>query len=158
MKFDNKSRQIIRFLELCLNMAEIIDGKAEKSNWTDAEQDISTRDMGLGYRAWSSHLRDGVRAVVDMQEELHEIRLIRHLDSIPDDTEDPTEHMICPDCAYKADLPWDAKEDGYQVNCPRCGHVVMLCDACKNAEDNPLRRCDWTNAKCFRSKEASNET
>lgn len=51
-----------------LNIADAVDRRAEKENV------IYLEALGLGYRALTSHLREGAKAIVDMEEELTEAR------------------------------------------------------------------------------------
>lgn len=57
---------------------------------------------------------------------------------------------VCPHCERENTLTWDPEEDGYTVYCPKCGNKMMLCDACRHAEDNPKGYCDWKESGCWR--------
>lgn len=53
-----------KMLELCLNIANLID------DWGHEEKPAArliTDELGLGYRALSTSLREGVKAVIDLQ-------------------------------------------------------------------------------------------
>lgn len=49
--------------ELCLNIANIIDRRAEENGKGDYDID----ELGMGYRAADYYLRQGVKAIVDIQ-------------------------------------------------------------------------------------------
>lgn len=45
---------------------------------------------------------------------------------------------------------WDNLK--YTTKCPECGKLMMMCDACLHAEDNPTMKCDWSpETNCFRN-------
>lgn len=52
-----------RLAEICLNLASITDRKAELG-----DQYRYLDDLGMGYRAFGSYLRSGVKAIADIQE------------------------------------------------------------------------------------------
>lgn len=78
----------------------------------------------------------------------------------------PIETEVCPNCETEIELFWDVEREGYKAFCPSCGKVLMLCDACRHAADNPEGKCDFKtdfNGKeiCFRRlkvKEKPNTT
>jgi hypothetical protein len=53
-----------RMLELCLNIADLIDEWGHEEN---PAVRLITDELGLGYRALSASLRDGVKEAVDLQ-------------------------------------------------------------------------------------------
>lgn len=58
---------------------------------------------------------------------------------------------VCPHCDKEVYIEWDVEANGYQIKCPHCGKLIMLCDACYHSEDNIEHRCDWCKEHgCFR--------
>lgn len=53
-----------RMLELCLNIANLIDEWGHDGNLAER---LITDELGLGYRALSNTLREGVKETVDLQ-------------------------------------------------------------------------------------------
>lgn len=60
----------------------------------------------------------------------------------------------CPHCDKENVLYWDVEKDGYQIFCPNCGEVMMLCSMC-DARDGAI--CDWTENGCKHSDEIYRE-
>lgn len=63
--FDRKRdmfTKLNKLAELCLNIANIIDRQAEENN-----MHTFIDELGLGYRAADGYLREGVRAIIDIQ-------------------------------------------------------------------------------------------
>lgn len=61
--------KLIRFMGVCLDIAEFYDVKGEKGNhFVDDEM---LKAIGLGYRALSGYLRQGVTDVIKLQGEYH---------------------------------------------------------------------------------------
>lgn len=63
----------------------------------------------------------------------------------------------CPHCeAENTYHNYDVRKEGYVVKCKKCGREIFLCDECFHNEDNPSRKCDWTDGEmfsiCFRGK------
>lgn len=58
-----------RFLEICLDIAEYYDSKCEENNFF-FEDDL-TKATGLGCKALSGYLREGVKSVVELQGNYH---------------------------------------------------------------------------------------
>lgn len=56
----------------------------------------------------------------------------------------------CPHCDGDQYPLWDVGKYGYEINCPNCGELIMLCNECLHADDNKNMFCDWRNGKCFR--------
>ena len=58
----------------------------------------------------------------------------------------------CPHCGHEICVKWNVADMGYQIYCPVCGKVVMLCSECRQGLNVPL--CNWNNDtnRCFRSK------
>lgn len=56
--------EINNMLKICLNIADLIDEWGHEQNL--AERTV-TDALGLGYRALSSYLRQGAKAVIDLQ-------------------------------------------------------------------------------------------
>lgn len=52
---------------------------------------------------------------------------------------------VCSSCMNENTIIWDCEQDGYVAYCPHCGEKMMLCDACRHADDNPKMFCDWKN-------------
>lgn len=62
-------KKINRFLQICLDIAEWYDKKGEEDNgW---QGDEMTGGIGLGYKAMTSYLRNGVQEVVKLQDKYH---------------------------------------------------------------------------------------
>lgn len=70
---ERKIRAITRFQQLCLQMAEINDRAVEAQGEYGFDGPFN-KECGLGYLAFSGILRAGVRATIDLQEELSEAR------------------------------------------------------------------------------------
>lgn len=50
---------------------------------------------------------------------------------------------LCPFCSGENVYQnWDIKKNGYKARCQYCGRMIMLCDECLHADDNPYRNCD----------------
>lgn len=65
-------KKLNRFLQLCLDIAERYDNKGDENhNWFG---DDLTKDLGLGYRAMTGYLRNGVAEVIKLQGEIHSTR------------------------------------------------------------------------------------
>lgn len=67
---------------------------------------------------------------------------------------------LCTECDSEITLLWDTEKEGYKAYCPTCGAELMLCDACRHADDNPNGFCDFrwideekTEPVCFRRME-----
>lgn len=56
---------INKLIAICLDIAEHVDEKGEKNDFTLAD------DLGIGFRALSRCLRSGVKAVIDLQASYH---------------------------------------------------------------------------------------
>ena len=61
-------------------------------------------------------------------------------------------HEYCPNCEYDNTIEWDVEKEGYVAYCPHCGAMVMLCDECMHADDNPNHDC---NAKLCAKRKAT---
>lgn len=62
----------------------------------------------------------------------------RHLESEP--KRDHADNQIteyCPYCGEEITVWWDVEKDGYQIYCPNCGNIIMLCSMCDRVP------CDW---------------
>lgn len=62
---------------------------------------------------------------------------------------------VCPYCGGENILQWNTEKQGFLATCQHCGKKILLCDDCLHSEDNPTRRCDWTEESngfgyCFR--------
>lgn len=57
-----KQDYLCKLAELSLKIANIVDRQGEKLNFSLADE------MNLGYRALSQYLRQGVKAIIDMQD------------------------------------------------------------------------------------------
>ena len=63
------SKELHRFLSICLDIAEWVDIKKEaETNWIGSEM---CEVIGIGCRSLSSRLRKGVRQVIFLQENYH---------------------------------------------------------------------------------------
>lgn len=67
-----------------------------------------------------------------------------------DDSSSITVVEYCPHCENEVELCWNVEEDGYQIFCPNCGKVIMLCSMC-DARDGAV--CDWSENGCKHSDE-----
>ena len=68
-----KARSVTRLLDLCLLIAEWNDRSVEAQGEHGFDSPLS-KDLGYGYLALSGYLRDGVKAVVELQSELSDAR------------------------------------------------------------------------------------
>lgn len=60
-KREYRQDKLSKLAELCLRMANVIDRHGENGDYEFANE------IGLGYLALSGYLRDGVKAIADMQ-------------------------------------------------------------------------------------------
>ena len=60
-----RDSNIGRFLQICIELAEIVDEKGESGDAPYCD------DLGLGYRVVSGYLRKGVKEVIDLQSKYH---------------------------------------------------------------------------------------
>lgn len=64
---------------------------------------------------------------------------------------------VCPQCVGENVYPdWDAGIQGYIAVCSHCKTLIMLCDECLHADDNPRQICDWEDrdgGTCFRRRQ-----
>lgn len=58
----SKTKEINNLIKICLDIANIADRKGEEGN-------AYLEDLGLGYRALSISLRQGAKAVIDLQDD-----------------------------------------------------------------------------------------
>lgn len=58
----SKTKEITNLIKICLDIANIADRKGEEGN-------AYLEDLGLGYRALSISLRQGAKAVIDLQDD-----------------------------------------------------------------------------------------
>ncbi len=65
---------------------------------------------------------------------------------------EPEVTEMCANCMRENTFVWDVDTEGYKAYCPFCGEPMMLCDACKHAEDNTYGKC---TKECFRLKDRS---
>lgn len=56
--------KVNNMLRICLNIANLVDEWGQENNPAGR---VVTDELGLGYRALSSYLREGVKAVIDLQ-------------------------------------------------------------------------------------------
>lgn len=56
-------KNLNRLAELCLNIARVAEEAAEEN-----KKCVYLEDLKLGYKALSRHLREGVKAIIDIQE------------------------------------------------------------------------------------------
>lgn len=67
-----KRDSLARLSEICLQIASITDRKGETGDTTYCDE------LGLGYLALSSYLRDGVKSIIDLQNDLANARADRY--------------------------------------------------------------------------------
>lgn len=58
-----------RFLAICLDIAEYYDTMGEKAD--SVLEDNMLKELGLGYRAFTGYLRQGVKEIIDLQNDFH---------------------------------------------------------------------------------------
>lgn len=58
-----------RFLAICLDIAEYYDTKCEKNDFFF--DDDLTKELGLGCKALSGYMRNGVKEVIELQSNYH---------------------------------------------------------------------------------------
>ena len=68
---DYYDRRLGRFLQLCLQMAEINDRQAEEND--NGHGDFS-RPLSMGYLAFSGYMRDGVMRVISLQDTVSRLK------------------------------------------------------------------------------------
>lgn len=68
---DYHNRKLGRFLGLCLQMAEINDRQAEEDG--NGHGDFS-RPLSMGYLAFSGYMREGVMAVISLQDTVSRLK------------------------------------------------------------------------------------
>ena len=68
---DYYNRALGRFLQLCLQMAEINDRQAEENDRGDSD---FNKPLGLGYLAFSGYMRDGVMRVISLQDTVSRLK------------------------------------------------------------------------------------
>lgn len=58
---------------------------------------------------------------------------------------------VCPDCGHENTVEWSVVDRGYQIFCPNCGFVMMLCSECMLDSGY----CDWESdaSLCYRMVE-----
>lgn len=51
---------------------------------------------------------------------------------------------VCPHCDHENVYKnYKVEEHGYMAKCQHCGKIIMLCDECCHADDNPDQHCNW---------------
>ena len=63
-----------RFVQICLDIAEYYDTIGEEAD--PVLEDKMLKELGLGYRAFTGYLRQGVKEVIDLQNDYHGIKQI----------------------------------------------------------------------------------
>ena len=61
-----------RFLEICLDIAEYYDKKAENNDYIF--DDDMLKQLGLGYRSLTGYIRDGVKEVIELEDSKHTLK------------------------------------------------------------------------------------
>lgn len=61
-----------RFIKICLDIAEYYDTKGEENE--HFLNDDMTRKLGLGYRALSGYMREGVKEIINLQGNYHTVK------------------------------------------------------------------------------------
>lgn len=56
-----KRNRVNKLIEICLNIADLVDEQGENNDFTFADS------LGLGYRALSGYLRSGVKDIIELQ-------------------------------------------------------------------------------------------
>ena len=72
-KREYRPDKLSRLAELCLRIANVIDRHGEKNDYEFSDE------VGLGYLALSGYLRDGVKAIADMQMDYSEAVSMKNL-------------------------------------------------------------------------------
>lgn len=75
------NRTLGRFLEICLQMAEMNDREVEAQGEFGFDGTFN-KPLGYGYLAFSGYMRGGVKAVIDLQEALSDARSKENLAKI----------------------------------------------------------------------------
>ena len=66
-----RKSNISRFLQVCIDIAELADETGENDTYNSVDL---MKELGLGYRALSGYLRQGIKEVIDLQNSLHAAR------------------------------------------------------------------------------------
>lgn len=64
-----KASRLNRFLQICLDIAEYYDTKCEENDF--CFNDDLIKDLGLGCKALSGYMRNGVKEVIELQANYH---------------------------------------------------------------------------------------
>ena len=64
-----KINRINRFLQICLDIAEYYDTKCEENDF--CFNDDLIKDLGLGCKALSGYMRNGVKEIIELQANYH---------------------------------------------------------------------------------------
>lgn len=59
-------------IKVCLNIADYYDNKGDNDN--DFLEDDMIKEIGIGYRTLTSHLRKGVQEIISLQSDYHNTR------------------------------------------------------------------------------------
>ena len=88
-----------RFLAICLDIAEYYDGKAENNGYF--LDDDMLKQLGLGYRALSGYLRDGVKEVIELEDSKHTLKEYNHSTKFDVEAVQKIEELLDPDIDSK---------------------------------------------------------
>lgn len=72
------------------------------------------------------------------------------------DTSPYTVTEFCSECETEVEMSWNPKVSGFAAFCPYCGKRLMLCDACRHADEydagDPTVNCDQDKDGCCRTR------
>ena len=61
-----------RFVQICLDIAEYYDTMGEEAD--SVLEDKMLKELGLGYRALTGYLRNGVKEVIELEDNKHTLK------------------------------------------------------------------------------------
>jgi len=74
-----KRDNVANLIKILMEMANYIDEKGAKTYGSSGDVTISCMELGYGFRALTSYLRDGIRTVAYLQEENFELKERLHI-------------------------------------------------------------------------------